>query len=748
MLLREGLLKEERVYAESCIFDLDNRGGLGGNGFDAQKNGSTFFRFGADRDELKKALSIELCPVQPLRDMEYEKMEAIVSRSKDLLAPVTRREENNTLACGHFAQFAKAVTHGSKALFPNIADRFGRLSKAHLSSVDEEFKDIIEKGWVQKKLKFGVRAACPWIPALAQRACNASNLVVSHGSEVETIVSILGTVNGNADEAPSLENFEAAAKSIADSSICADYIDACSKIARVYAGGKLGANLIKIDSFAKSLGASARWGEGFTNAIANTPDKSLHHPANKLRIAACVAQLTATNVMDGVYQFFSPQDVKKLLHHSSHQEMEMALEHASDVGMHLEKLGIDAGRINDAERIFMVRTVLSHLERWTENCAKDEFATFDDLKRAFATDVEALLVSVKCQQKGAKKLKNPCHWELAEPKTAPTETTAPQESAIVDNPTSPTYILNALGIKEGAFVKEKVSGKAFKVIAIATDGTMTLQTFNLCEAACKYSVTLEQAVTDWKSTKAVQEQTKVGVDTINTSLIPGSKQEMGRFYNRSCVWSILWDNADDEMDKRLAFFCNPFEMRAASEIPKGELLLLPFAAIADIKDINDVKVDKLPTFHAKCVSEHGTHVIYPPSFSSTKMEGMLVPFYHVIETTADGEANMVWDTWSDPLVESELEITCLKNKRAVKKNELLKVFKAPIPKAEKHTKTVIKEPRFKRARKGAPSASSSTAVEPTRAETLRASVEAAAVVAEASKAKGTGKGKGKGKGRK
>ena len=89
---------------------------------------------------------------------------------------------------------------------------------------------------------------------------------------------------------------------------------------------------------------------------------------------------------------------------------------------------------------------------------------------------------------------------------------------------------------------------------------------------------------------------------------------MGSFYTRSCVWSILWDNADDELDPRLAFFCNPFEMRAASEIPKGELLLLPFATIGYIKDINAVKVDKLPTFHAKCVSEHGTHVIYPRPF--------------------------------------------------------------------------------------------------------------------------------------
>ena len=133
------------------------------------------------------------------------------------------------------------------------------------------------------------------------------------------------------------------------------------------------------------------------------------------------------------------------------------------------------------------------------------------------------------------------------------------------------------------------------------------------------------------------------------------------------------------------------------------------------------------------------------------IEGMLVPFYQVIETTVSGVTNMIWDKWSNPLMDSELEITCLKNKRAVKKNELLEVFKVPVIKAGKRTKTVIMGPPPKRARvarKGVASASSSTAVEPTRAgKNLSRSVEAAAEADVASKAKGAGKGTGKGKGK-
>ena len=123
--------------AEDTIFDYDNRGGFGGNGFDAQKNGSKFFKAGADRDELKKALAIDVRPVNPLRDMEYAKMQSIVERSKQLLATVTRRESSSTLACGHFAQFTKAVKAGCTTPFANIADKFGKLNETYLCSLDD-----------------------------------------------------------------------------------------------------------------------------------------------------------------------------------------------------------------------------------------------------------------------------------------------------------------------------------------------------------------------------------------------------------------------------------------------------------------------------------------------------------------------------------------------------------------------------------------------------------------------------------
>jgi hypothetical protein len=85
---------------------------MGGNGYDAQKNGNTFMAFGADPDELKKALAIQVCPINPVRELEYAKMEGIVHLSDGLLAKVSHRVDRSTLACGHFGQFIKAVKGG------------------------------------------------------------------------------------------------------------------------------------------------------------------------------------------------------------------------------------------------------------------------------------------------------------------------------------------------------------------------------------------------------------------------------------------------------------------------------------------------------------------------------------------------------------------------------------------------------------------------------------------------------------
>ena len=739
VLLREGLMREERVTASSCIFDMDNRGGLGGNGYDAQKNGSQFFKTGADRDELTKALSIELCPIEPLRSLEYEKMERIVARSNNLLAPVSRREENNTLACGHFAQFTKAVEHGCPTPFKNLQDRHGKLSQAHLSSLDAEFADILAKGWMHKKIKFGVRAACPWIPNLAQRACNASNRVVTHGTEAEAIVSLLGAVHDvsidGADPTMMDEAFTAAAKSIGSSSVCEDYMDSITLIAKNYVGGPLAPNIMKIDSFAKSLGASACWGEQFTNAIATTQNQYKHAPSIKLRIAAIVTQLTSEKVKDGVYQLLGANSVKALLAHTDASELEQALVHADAVAEKLEVLGVPASKANDAECIFMVRLVHYALQMTSRACNVDNFKTLDAVKGAFAADVAKLIAEHVTHTPGTKKVKSPCDWAAevgdASQHAQGSEGSVLLAESIIEDASSPAYILGTHKITVGAYVREKGSPITYKVAAIGADGALTIETTDLFNPLQKFSVTLEQAMKAWKGLDAekVKLQTQVGASAFGA--VGAEARGAGDAALMDC-WRILYNNAPDTIDlSTLSFYKSPDEMRTARAISKGDLQLLPYTDFTKVKA--EAKVKGMPSgVYAKCVMDGATYFVLSPTFDTAKWEGTLSPFFWVQETTKEEEANMVWGTFEDPLEELDFKLTCLKNKRALKKDEILKVHKATIPVEPPSTKTVV-EPPAKRQRKAdakgkgkGKADGKESAAKVAAAKTVKAAVKAAA----------------------
>ena len=106
--MQEGLAREEKAVAEDMIFDYTNRGGLGGNAYDAHRNAELILANGADPQELAKATSMEVCPIGPLQEQQSEFMRRLVRRSQGLFADVKGTETSGTLVCGHFSQVVKA----------------------------------------------------------------------------------------------------------------------------------------------------------------------------------------------------------------------------------------------------------------------------------------------------------------------------------------------------------------------------------------------------------------------------------------------------------------------------------------------------------------------------------------------------------------------------------------------------------------------------------------------------------------
>ena len=134
---------------------------------------------------------------------------------------------------------------------------------------------------------------------------------------------------------------------------------------------------------------------------------------------------------------------------------------------------------------------------------------------------------------------------------------------------------------------------------------------------------------------------------------PGAKDCRG-VADVVAVLNIMYNNADHVIDHtKLAFYRNPVEMRTASEIPRGDLVLLPLTDFNRIKAVE--KVDKTPKFHAKCVLEDKTFIIFAPAFDTKKWEGILSPFFWVSETENEDEVNMACGEFRRPAREDGLQ---------------------------------------------------------------------------------------------
>jgi hypothetical protein len=235
VLEMNGIGRYELQKPDDAVFHTANRGGLGGNAYDSHKNGDTALATGADFNELAKAVSLELCPLNPLKELQYRFMEMLVAKSKGLFAKVSRSETSGTLGCGHWAQLAKATNAQCVTPFKRLQNADGRIDKSRVFLKDPRFEKMCTEGWKVYKLPFAVQAAWPELPAFIQRALNASNLAVSHPNELETqrtLVEYMQHMDQYSDA-----NWQTACDAVAQTSICKDYMDPVMVLVREHAGG-------------------------------------------------------------------------------------------------------------------------------------------------------------------------------------------------------------------------------------------------------------------------------------------------------------------------------------------------------------------------------------------------------------------------------------------------------------------------------------------------------------------------------
>ena len=108
---------------------------------------------GANLALLEGSCAVEICPVDqhgvpnPVFQEMHDFNQALVKKSKEMLAPIGGHERFFSLGCGHTAGGFRAALAQCKTPYKHIADPEGRINPTFLASSDTNMNTMLNVGW-------------------------------------------------------------------------------------------------------------------------------------------------------------------------------------------------------------------------------------------------------------------------------------------------------------------------------------------------------------------------------------------------------------------------------------------------------------------------------------------------------------------------------------------------------------------------------------------------------------------------
>ena len=313
-----SILLEHNVAYEVPVIHVDelfthpkNRGGLGLNQHNVQKNITDIATVGADKSKLAHACAFEMSTVPGRRGKQLHFNLNLIEQANGKLAPATGKERYLTISTGHTAAGCQAINYGCNSKAAKITDATGKLSFDMATKKDKVLKGMLVTGWAFVIIPAIVEEIWPSLPALGQQALNATSAIVAECGELEVAATIADyAANTNTAEDADWSEFVEDAK--ASSPPCRDYIDTIGRYTQLYGGGQ-GAPIIRyLDVLAKKYGENKRLGQEFFESITKLVIPSDHTTYPFLRAGCIVTNITSIKVQDGFARFIEKKDIERL----------------------------------------------------------------------------------------------------------------------------------------------------------------------------------------------------------------------------------------------------------------------------------------------------------------------------------------------------------------------------------------------------------------------------------------------------
>lgn len=654
-----------------------NRGSLGVNGWNAQKNGAEIAKTGVTMRELNGSTCFQMCPFEPKKSEQYDFNTRVVEQGRGLLAPVTRRETHLTVGAGHFKAWVSAIKAGCRTPYAHLSDQNGKLSKEYFVRKDHRMNKCLE-GWPWCEFAWIAEVAWPKLPDLCQRALNAHHGVTSRSTEIEIMV----WVSEQAVNKSSGAQFEDITKSIALSGPpCAPYIDSVAKLAITISGGEGAPTLHFLDRVQKSYGENKTLGEEFCVALCNLTEVSKVNKILYAKVALVCSNLIGEKVVDGIARLFVKGDVERFKNKDIKPKVidaDCAIHMAMRVAQtFLEKSLITQNDFDDSLSRFMLRSMLLITEKQKCDPEAKAYTTLAELKQMFVTDVRASSGDIDHEEfkklfttkvSGASFLEEGDFPKIEAPGHSVQTTSSLVKS--MEHHNDPEVIFNENGFELGDLVKEKGSETADIYVIISSGKDIKLSKYDEFGVVATDVVSLPLAafLTKWSKHKGKPTQSLPGLKDACAS------EQIMNDVLRSKVFNMLFEFEQLQEGRSLTYLVNPSCVAATEEIPKGKLKLAPMTLLSNLS------VEKKCSTVAIKVDDTKVFATAPPA--ANKLENyekyMFIPYWWVKSDTDIDKANMRFVS----VKVGDVSIPILQNMRKIEVHQRLIV----------HKQKVVKEP--------------------------------------------------------
>jgi hypothetical protein len=312
VLQQHGMAYTTRASPKAFLVHPANRGSLGVNAFGMHRKGAQILHMGVDPTQLRRSTAWELRHEPDHKARQVAFTENLALSCDGLLAAPTGVERFLTTSSSHTTQFFKALLAGCRTPESSLADEHGRLSGKWLQS-DAKLKSLLEDGWDWTIYRQEVEACFPELPDLCQKALNASNTTYACAGELEAALAVASAAS-KLVAAGSAVDFDKLGKAITAETPLAPMGTSIAHFVQHFGGGE-GAPLVKfLDVVSKEYGDNVALGSEFWDALAHTQLQSAETTFPLLRVAVAVTNLCCApdRVVDGVARHLSKKDVEKL----------------------------------------------------------------------------------------------------------------------------------------------------------------------------------------------------------------------------------------------------------------------------------------------------------------------------------------------------------------------------------------------------------------------------------------------------